>query len=292
MATVEAMGDGSERDRRAGRGRRRWPRLVAAAVVLLGAAATLLALGRCRTIEVPDAARLGTYDTSAYADLLAGSVRDGLVDYAALRRDHADGLAAYLDAVGRFGPETSPELFPTEPDRLAYYLNAYNAIMLRRWLDADAGAPGRATPPTVNRAWFFLDSWRVDDDWVSLNALEQSIIRPTFDEPRVHFALVCGAVSCPPLLDEPFEGARLDEQLDGLGRRWLLEPDGLLVGDDGRVFVSRIFTWYAKDFEATGGLAGVLDRYLPRDDPRREAIDEVRAGRVEYLDYDWTINAP
>ncbi|MHC5113784.1 MAG: DUF547 domain-containing protein [Planctomycetota bacterium] len=271
-------GDGSGRRR----GRRRVVRWLGAAGVLLLATATVLVLGRCRSIEVPAGARLATYDVAPYAAALAGSVRDGLVDYAALRRDHATDLATYVEAVGRFGPETTPELFPAEADRLAYYLNAYNAIMLRRWLDAGAGETDGARP-AVNRAWFFVDAWRVDGAWISLNTLEQLIIRPRFEEPRIHFALVCGAMSCPPLLGEPFDGERLNAQLEGLGHRWLAEPDGATVRPDGVVEVSRIFKWYAGDFEDMGGVAGVIERYRP---------GAASPGEIVYQEYDWTINAP
>ncbi len=117
------------------------------------------------------------------------------------------------------------------------------------------------------------------------------MIRPTFKEPLVHMALVCGAMGCPPLLEEPFVGERLDEQLDGLARRWLLEPDGLRVDEDGTVWCSRIFLWYRADFDTLGGLPGVLERYLDPTDPRRQlAIRAAREGTIQFMEYDWSIN--
>ncbi len=86
-------------------------------------------------------------------------------------------------------------------------------------------------------------------------------------------------------------GSRIDEQLDILGRQWLTEADGLEVRPNGEVFMSSIFSWYAEDFSAEGGLAGVLTRYLAEDDPRREnALKAAQEGRIEFLDYDWSIN--
>ena len=83
----------------------------------------------------------------------------------------------------------------------------------------------------------------------------------------------------------------MDEQLDGLGRRWLGEPDGLSIAADGTVRLSSIFDWYRDDFEAIGGLPGVLERYLDEDDPRREAaLFAARKGGIEFMTYDWTIN--
>lgn len=263
--------------------------LVVAVALVIG----LCGLTRCRSVAVAPSDRLAAYDPAPYATVLRGCVHDGLVDYAALRQSFTDDLDQFLDAVDRFGPAAAPSAFPTEADRLAFHLNAYNAVMLRRWIDAGAGADAGAsdTDRSVNRLWFVIDQWRVDGKWISLDALEQRIIRPVFREPRVHFALVCGAAGCPPLLEEPFSGPHLDEQLDTLGRRWLRARDALAVANDGAVELSPIFDWYRADFEPLGGLGGVLDRYLDEDDPRRDgALAAVRAGRVRFPAYDWAIN--
>ncbi len=261
--------------------------------VVLAAVGSVLVFGaRCQSVKVQPDSRLTAYDDEPWRAVTTTHVHGGLVDYVGLRRDHESDLNQYVDAVGRFGPNTTPESFPTDADRLAYHLNAYNAIMLHKWLDAGAGTPEFDATSKVNTAWFFFDLWKVDGRRISLNDLEQKVIRPTFGDFRIHFALVCGAMSCPPLLDEPFVGDRLDAQFDGLGRRWLTEPDGLRVADDGdTVELSSIFQWYAADFEAAGGLRSIIEKHLADDDDRYTTIIEaLDAGRVRYLDYDWTIN--
>ena len=130
-----------------------------------------------------------------------------------------------------------------------------------------------------------------DGGSITMHTLEQGLIRPRYDEPRIHYALICGAVSCPPLLDEPFVGSRLDEQLDELGRRWLSQPDGLRVDPDGDVYLSAIFKWYKGDFRDSGGFAAVIDRYLDDADPRKPvALAAARDGKLKFLPYDWSIN--
>ena len=94
---------------------------------------TGLIVVRCTAISVPRSERLMTYSDEPYRRVLAACVRDGLVDYYRLRAEYGDELDQYLDAIGRFGPNSTPDLFPTRDSQLAYYLNAYNALMLRRW---------------------------------------------------------------------------------------------------------------------------------------------------------------
>jgi len=238
--------------------------------------------------SVAPADQLDAYSTAPFADVLAASARDGLVDYAVVA-ERRDQLDIYLDAVARFGPTASPDQFPTANHELAYYLNAYNALMLKRWLQADA--PSNPVGSDVNVLWFMTDQWRVDNRTMSMDYLEQSIIRPEFNEPRIHFALVCGAVSCPPLLGEPFTPDRLDEQLDTIGRRWFQDDDALTVDDDGNVYLSKIFQWYRNDFDAMGGLQAVIERYLPESDPRYQpAIAAAKNGNLRFQPYDWSIN--
>ena len=153
-------------------------------------------LARCQTIRVDQASRLASYGDQPLREVLSRHVAKGLVDYEGLSKQSHGQLDIYLDGVARFGPHSTPDVFPDATDQLAYYLNAYNAIMLHKWLDD--GTEDNGKPRTVNKAWFFFELWRVDGRWISLDALEQTIIRPLYKDSRSHFALVCGAMSCPP----------------------------------------------------------------------------------------------
>ncbi|MEM7624319.1 MAG: DUF547 domain-containing protein [Planctomycetota bacterium] len=269
----------------------------------LGAFGLLACPSGCASApNVPAEVALDTYSAAPFAEVLAAAVTDaGLIDYSDITNDpenpdsyaDLDGkLDIYLDALARFGPESTPELFPTEDDQLAYYLNAYNAIMIRLWLDNGA----RTAAPTDKvqwLTWFTVNQWKIDRRNMSLDYLEQRLIRPTFKESRIHAALVCGAVDCPPLWPEPFAGDRLDEQLDAVSRAWLTDPadDGLRIDDDGRVYLSAIFGWYRDDYRAEGGLEAMLEKYLDDSDPRKApALDALRNNRVKFMGYDWTIN--
>jgi hypothetical protein len=283
------------------------PRVLFRNAPLILSLLALLQPGCASAPTVPPAVQLPQYDDEPYAEVLAAVVEQGMVDYHAFNElppvgertaadyDTLDGkLDLYLDAIARFGPESTPVLFPNDDERLAYYLNAYNAIMIRLWLDK--GARTAETDDKVQwLTWFIIPQWKVDQQAMSLDYLEQRLIRPRFKEGRIHAALVCGAVDCPPLLDEPYDGDRLGQQLDDIFAAWFQDPadDALRITDDGQVYLSKILGWYRDDFRETGGLEAVLEKYLPDDDPRKApALAAVRADRHKFMGYDWTINLP
>ena len=125
---------------------------------------------------------------------------------------------------------------------------------------------------------------------VSLNQIEHEQIRPAFKEPRIHFALVCAAVGCPPLRREAYSADRIEEQLEAQARyvhthgRWFhLDPGGKVLR------LTRLYDWYGSDFEQVSG--SVL-RFAARYSPALQAeLEAGREPRIEFLDYDWSLNS-
>ncbi len=278
-------------------------RISASLPALAALIALTTALTGCQgTPKIAPALQQQAYSDAPYARVLAASVRDGLVDYpaiglhAAAEAQEAEALDVqlniYLDAIARFGPQSTPEQFPTRADRFAYHLNAYNAIMLRRWLNAGA----RDASPTDKvgvLTWFTLDKWTLDGGKTTLNDLEQKLIRPVYDDYRAHAALICGAIACPPLRHEPFRGAQLDAQLDDQMVQWLNNPQeqGIALNADGTATLATIFKWYREDFASTGGLKAAVDKHLDSNDPRKPAIlQAIDQDHIVFPAYDWSIN--
>ena len=132
------------------------------------------------TPSVPKEQQLPSYSVEPYAEVLDAAVVDGMVDYPAIDEGLEQKLDVYLDALSRFGPTETPGLFPTEDDELAYYLNAYNAIMLKLWLNK--GARTADADEGVNwLTWFTLPRWQVDGRSMTLDHLEQDLIRPEYE---------------------------------------------------------------------------------------------------------------
>lgn len=257
-------------------------------------------------IAVPGAA-LAAFDRShaQFDTLLRSHVIDGRVDYSRLV-DDPHRLRAYMDSLAAV---TSAELgaWPRD-DQLAFWINAYNAFVLMSVVEhyplERHTLVGLAFP--ANSVWQVPDvwktaRWRAAGRAVSLDMIENRIIRPSFRERRTHFALVCAATSCPNLRSEVYRGDRLDQQLEDQTRRFLADPNKGLRLDrgNGKVLLSKIFDWYAADFmpaQASSGGRRVVERGVIEfvsthsvDPGVREFLLNPRV-RLGYLPYDWTLN--
>ena len=225
-------------------------------------------------------------------------MRDGLVDYAGLRA-HREDLDRYLDALSKTDPAELERA--TREDRLAFWINAYNACVLRLIIDhyptigrdRAADADRRAHTPPEKSIRQIPETWtapfcRIAERDRSLDGIESGILRPIGD-PRMHFALSCAARGCSGLADSAYRGDRLDEQLDRAVRRFVRDPRHVQIerGAPPVLRVNKFLDWYKEDFGGTAGLVAFLRRYLPSRD-----ADLLRPGgvRVEYLDFDWSLN--
>ena len=208
--------------------------------------------------------------------ILSTRVKGGRVDYAGIRNHAATRarLNSYVAAVGQakvggMGRKA----------RLAFYLNAYNALVLKAVVDRWPLANVTKVPGFFKRL-----RHKVAGRLVTLDQLENKIIRPQFKEPRIHFALVCAARSCPPLASAAFGAANLEPMLERLARSFINSHRGVQVRG-GAVKVSKLFNWYAADFAAASGSVG---KYLARYHKRHAT--RLTGGKLDYLHYDWSIN--
>jgi hypothetical protein len=232
------------------------------------------------------------FDHSRFNGVLQKYVNDrGYVDYAALKGNRAD-LDAYIAQMERVSPESKPALFPDRASKLAYWMNAYNAFTLKGVIEK---YPKHDLTGLLSRYRFFLRTKHtIGGRRMSLDTLEHKIIREQFGEPRIHFAIVCASEGCPRLLNEAFTAERLEEQLDRQARRFINEDRSVkLDAAKNRVYLSKIFDWFKDDFTKTlpAGQKDATEYLKPYLTPeRRQAFEQLRAPRIEYIDYDWRIN--
>jgi hypothetical protein len=221
------------------------------------------------------AAQISSDTAKSYAEVLAGSVKNGRVDYQWIRDKKMANLDAYLDAI---------ESAKVPQDRLqavAFYVDAYNAWVIKQVIV-------HKIPRSVLDVSGFFDAkvLRIAGKTVSLNQLEKQILLPVAQDPRTHMVLVCGAVGCPILEDTPYAASDMNARLDTAARRYLAGPTGASV-TEGSIKLSKIFEWYQPDFGGVEGVIQFVRKYAPK-----EKLD--RAGNkpnVTYMDYNWTLNA-
>jgi uncharacterized membrane protein YdjX (TVP38/TMEM64 family) len=238
------------------------------------------------SMAVPTRATAQIVDHGPFSRLLAAYVQDGLVDYGAFARDST--FATYLRSLDRADPAGLPMA-----DRLAYWINVYNAYTIE--LINVRGE--KRSIRNINKRFgvSFKSPWaepivRAGGRVLTLDDVEHKIIRPDFRDARIHAALVCAALGCPPLRSEAFVAERLDEQLDEQARRFLMQTTKNRVDVANRtVHGSPIFTWYREDFGGTlAGVGAFWARYFPPGAARELLL----SGDFRYVEtkYDWTLN--
>ncbi len=220
---------------------------------------------------------------ASYTKLLQKHVtKEGWVNYQGLRKDSVE-LRQYLVTLSQNPPN---EKTWTKEETIAYWINAYNAFTLQlviRYYPVksikDIGSSIQI--PFINTPWD-IKFIRIGTEKMDLNHIEHGILRKKYSDPRLHMALVCASKSCPILLNEAYEGARLNEQLNQQSRAFLADP--FRNRFDGAVpKVSMIFKWYAMDFnKGDRTVHGFLTEFGPKKLDAKANLD--------YLEYDWGLN--
>ena len=224
-------------------------------------------------------------DHSAFDELLKKHVdADGWVDYEGFKTD-SDTLDQYIKSLGE-----APIKELGRNHRLATLINAYNAFTIKLILDHQPLNSINDIPP--EHRWDAL-RWKLGDEMYSLSQIEHERIRPHFKEPRIHFAVVCAAVGCPPLRNEAYAFDRLEEQLEEQAqyvhdhKTWFQ----FTGGEEAKVKLTRLYKWYGGDFKQAAKTelkyaaqySKELKSYLSNEDNAKPA--------QEWLEYDWSLNS-
>ncbi len=220
---------------------------------------------------------------------------DGLVNYVALKRELAV-LKTFTDQLSTVSPDSHPQLFKDDKDKLRYFATAYNAWVL--YLVT-------SNYPKRDLLWGLLgfkdQQIRLGGQMSSLETLEHKILRPRFKDPRVHFYINCAAKDCPPLPQGAIPSGQTDAALDQAARRFINNTK--YVNYDAarkRLSISPIFKWFAEDFlgylktqrgPASPHIAQFLLQYL-NDGAIKTALAGVPVSElsVSYKSYDKALN--
>ncbi|MEM1004847.1 MAG: DUF547 domain-containing protein [Pseudomonadota bacterium] len=176
----------------------------------------------------------------------------------------------------------------TREQQLAFWINLYNATTVRVVLDNYPVESIRdiKTGPLSVGPWN-QPLLTVQGQALSLNDVEHRIIRPTFNEPRIHYALNCAAVGCPNLMDRAWQADTLERDFAAAERAYVNDPRGVRFDDRGRLTLSKIYIWFREDFgpNEQAVITGIAQAANPDLQARLE-----QTARVSGYDYDWTLN--
>ncbi len=264
-------------------------------------AVAALLIAACTTIRPgPGAVELpeGSFSHGRWDRVLQQHVDSaGRVDYAGLAANPRE-LDAYFEQIAGFSPDSHPHLFRDRDARLAYWINAYNASVIKAVVEAyPISSVGDVGFGFWKIGFFVQQKIVVGGTSMSLYYLENSIVRERFRDARIHFALNCASASCPTLPNRAFQAATLQERLDQEARRFVAATRNVRVDHDRRViYLSSIFDWYESDFTdwPTPGLPrhpSLLD-YISHYAEAELQADLARAGRydIRFDTYDWSLN--
>ncbi len=221
-------------------------------------------------------------------DLLSKYVQNGVVNYKSLKSDNR--LSQYIDWLAR----TDPQTLSDANNRLAFWINAYNAYTLKVICDnypvksiMDIQDPDGDLKTSV----WDRKVVTINGTLMSLNHIEHEIIRPKFKDPRAHFALVCASQSCPTLRSDAFEGESLDRQLNEQGRQFLTDTSRNEFNPARtEAKLSQVFEWFGDDFGSSkNARLRFLAPFLP-DTIAQKILAAPGQWTIRYKHYDWSLN--
>lgn len=227
-----------------------------------------------------------------YTSLLQKYVQQGKVNYKELCKN--PDLSNYISSL----EASDPEHITDDKSRLAFWINAYNAYTLKIICDYypvksinDLHSGGLALGSVFKTTIWDKDIVVINHKNTSLNNIEHRIIRPEFQDFRIHFALVCAAKSCPALRSEAYEGLTLDQQFDDQAKLFLSDSSKNRFDNAAqKASISKIFDWYQKDFgNNKNEVLLAISKYLP-DQIRKSIQSAPDKWEVAYTNYDWSLN--
>jgi len=244
-----------------------------------------LLLNACSTnVIVPD---VTSYDqvkpNYAWSRVLRKHVdKQGRVNFKAVA-ERPRFLEQYVDYISRVNSKNTPDAFANDNVKLAYYLNSYNALSMYNVIDS--GIP-ESLSGLKKAKFFYFKKFKIGEEYMSLYTYENEFIRKMGDE-RVHFALNCMSRGCPRLPRKPFSSRRLNKELEREAWRFFNEDRNVKVNHEEKtVYLSEILDFFPEDFlKKAPSLIAYANQYRKKSKKLPEDYE------VDFIDYDWTINA-
>lgn len=235
-------------------------------------------------ITVDHAAWSGFLERNVVKGTQGNSAGVNLVDYAAVTPLDQRLLDSYVAGL--------QEIVVTALNRReqqAYWINLYNALTVKVILDHYPVESIRKI--NISPGWFTTGPWKValleiEGEEVALDDIEHRILRPIWNDPRIHYAVNCASIGCPNLQPVAFTAANTEELLEHGAREYINHPRGVEI-DGNTLRLSSIYQWFDEDFG--GNRAGIVVHLAEFAAPELRAQLQGFNGRIQY-DYDWSLN--
>lgn len=216
-----------------------------------------------------------------FDDLLKSNVVGDQVDYKGFINSKVK-FEKYLDLLSENPPDKSKW---SKKEQLAYWINAYNAFTIKLIIDNYPVESIQDLHPTIYiplvRTVWHKKFFKIGEVEMNLDEVEHNILRKEFNEPRIHFAINCASFSCPPLRNEAFTADKIDKQLEEQAVTFVNDSERNKISAKSAE-VSKIFSWFSKDFTKEGSLIQFLNKY--------SEVKLNKDAKIEYLDYYWSLN--
>lgn len=208
--------------------------------------------------------------------------KDGLVNYKELKEDKE--FNRYIEYLST----ADTDKLPSNDHRLAFWINAYNAFVLKGVID-EYPIKSVLDVGWLPHSFFIRKTFKTKHGNITLRELENKKLREVFQEPRVHFAINCASMSCPKLLTETYKADKLEQQFEMQASSFINDKSKNYLDKENRILsLSSIFKWYKDDFIQNGEkIEAYIARYLNPDDAEFIRNNKVT---IKYLDYNWGLN--
>lgn len=254
-------------------------------LALAGLFITLLTAFTCTnkpTDNTTNTTNAAPVDHSVFDKLLKKYVNDkGLVNYKGFKADEKV-LDQYLNMLSKGAPAPSW----SKNEQMAYWINAYNAFTIKDVvkhypIESIKDIGSKIQIPFVTTPWaekFFT----IGGEKMSLDNIEHGTLRKKYNDPRIHFSLVCASISCPRLRNEAYMPDKLDAQLNDQGSDFLNNPaKNKITKDEAKL--SKYFDWYKGDWKESGqSVVKWVNKYSTT-----KINDNTK---IDYMDYNWNLN--
>ncbi|MEO8398605.1 MAG: DUF547 domain-containing protein [Ignavibacteriaceae bacterium] len=232
-------------------------------------------------------------NNKSYSEILNKFVKDGLVNYEEIKNDK--NFQEYLNQLS----DTNVDELSSNDAKLAYWINVYNAFTIKVIIDnypvesiTDLNWGGMAIAQVLGKTIWHKEFIKINSKTFSLNDIEHEIIRKKFNEPRIHFALVCAAISCPELRNEAYSQSKLEEQLNDQAKNFLNNKSKNQFNLQNKTaHISKIFDWYGDDFgKDDKSILLYFTKFIYDDSIVKSIKGNPGEWKIEFMDYNWCLN--